>query len=77
MGMVVTNQNCIHKEIKGRLNSENACYHVVNDLLSSHLISKNVCFLCGCGTLSLRLRGFDNRVLRRIFEFKSIEVTGG
>jgi hypothetical protein len=27
--------------------------------------------------LSLRLRGFDNRVLRRIFEFKSIEVTGG
>jgi hypothetical protein len=25
----VTNQNCIHKEIKSRLNLGNACYHFV------------------------------------------------
>jgi hypothetical protein len=40
------------------------------------------CFLDGCETLSLtlrekrRLRGFENRVLRRIFGPKRDEVTG-
>jgi hypothetical protein len=29
-------------EIKSRLNSGNACYHSVQNLLSSHLISKNL-----------------------------------
>jgi hypothetical protein len=28
LGMAVTNQNCIHEEIKSRRNSGNACYHV-------------------------------------------------
>jgi hypothetical protein len=40
--MKVTNQNDIHDEIKSRLNSGNACYHSVQNLLSSHLISKNL-----------------------------------
>jgi hypothetical protein len=37
----VTNQNDIHKEIKSRLNSGNACYHSAQSLLSSRLLSKN------------------------------------
>jgi len=41
-GMTVTNQNCIYKEIKSRLNSGNACYHSVQDLFSSCLLTKNV-----------------------------------
>jgi hypothetical protein len=41
LGMRVTNQNDIHEEIKSRLNSGNACYHSVQSLLSSCLLSKN------------------------------------
>jgi hypothetical protein len=40
--MTVTNQNLIQEEIKGRLNSGNACYHMVQNILSFHLLSKNV-----------------------------------
>jgi hypothetical protein len=29
LGKTVTKQNVIHEEIKGRLNSGNACYHSV------------------------------------------------
>jgi hypothetical protein len=61
LGMTVTNQNLIQKEIKGRLNSGNACYN-------SHLLLKNVkiriyktiilpVVLYGCETWSLTLRG--------------------
>jgi hypothetical protein len=42
LGMTVTNQNLIGEEIKRRLNSYNACYHSVQNLLSSRLLSKNV-----------------------------------
>jgi hypothetical protein len=42
MGAMVTNQNLIQEEIKRRLNSGNACYHSVQNLLSSRLLSKNV-----------------------------------
>jgi hypothetical protein len=42
LGTTKTNQNFIHKEIKSRLNSENACYHAVQKLLPSHLLSKNI-----------------------------------
>jgi hypothetical protein len=41
LGMIVTRQNFIHKEIKSRLNSENACYRSVQNYLHSHLISKD------------------------------------
>jgi ABC-type siderophore export system fused ATPase/permease subunit len=42
LGTTVTNQNLIGKEIKRRLNSGNACYHSVLNLLSFRLLSKNV-----------------------------------
>jgi hypothetical protein len=43
LGTIVGNQN-IQKEIKRRLNSGNACYHSVQDILSSRLLSKNAKF---------------------------------
>jgi hypothetical protein len=42
LGTTLTNQNEIRDEIKGRLNSGNASYYSVQNLLSSHLISKNL-----------------------------------
>jgi hypothetical protein len=42
MGTTLTDQNNIHEEIKSRLNSGNACYHSVQSLLSSRLLSRNV-----------------------------------
>jgi hypothetical protein len=39
---LLTNQNLIQEEIKRRLNSGKACYHSVQNLLSSRLPSKNV-----------------------------------
>ena len=38
----LTNQNSIQEEIKRRLKSGNACYHSVQNLLSSSLASKNL-----------------------------------
>jgi hypothetical protein len=38
----LTNQNCIQEEIKSRMKSVNACYHAVQNLLSSILLSKNL-----------------------------------
>jgi fumarate hydratase class II len=38
LGKMLTNQNDIHDKIKSRLNSGNACYHSVQNLLSSCLI---------------------------------------
>jgi hypothetical protein len=38
LGTTLTNQNDIHDEIKSRLNSGNACYHSVRNILSSSLI---------------------------------------
>jgi hypothetical protein len=40
--MTLTNQNDIHNEIKSRLNSGNACYYSVQNILSSRLISKKL-----------------------------------
>jgi len=69
LGTTVTNQNCIHKEIKSRLNSENACYHSVqiHNLSCYHLLSTNFkikihksiispVVLYGCESSSLTLR---------------------
>jgi hypothetical protein len=44
LGATLTNQNDIHDEIKSRLNSGNAYYHSSQNLLSSHLISRNLKF---------------------------------
>jgi hypothetical protein len=42
LGTTLTNQSSIQEEIKGRLKSGNACYHSVQNLLSSSLLSKNI-----------------------------------
>jgi len=42
LGRTLTNQNCIAEKIKRRLRSGNACYHLVQNLLSSRLLSKNL-----------------------------------
>ena len=42
LGTTLTNQNWIAKEIKSRWRSGNACYHSVQKLLSSRLLSKNL-----------------------------------
>jgi hypothetical protein len=92
LGTTVTNKNLIQEEIKRRLNSGNACYHSVQNLLSSRLLSKNVSVriyntlilpvvLYSCETRSLtvreelKLRVYENRVLRRIFGPKRDGVT--
>jgi hypothetical protein len=67
LGTTVTNQILIQEEIKRRFNSGNACYHSVQKLLSSRLLSENVkvriyktiilpVLLYGCETWSLTLR---------------------
>ena len=42
LGTTLTNQNSIQEEIKNGLKSGNACYHSVQNLLSSSLLSKNL-----------------------------------
>ena len=42
LGTTLTNQYSIAEEIKSRLRSGNACYHSVQNLLSSSLLSKNL-----------------------------------
>jgi hypothetical protein len=42
METAVTDLKCIQKEIKGRLNMRNACYHSAQNLLPSQQQSKNL-----------------------------------
>jgi len=67
LGSTLTNQNSIQEEIKIRLKSENACYHLVQNLLTSSLLPKNLkiniyrtiilpVVLFGCETWTLTLR---------------------
>jgi hypothetical protein len=42
LGTTLTDQNCMHEEIKSRLNSGNACCHSVQSLLSSRLLSRKL-----------------------------------
>jgi hypothetical protein len=42
LGTTLTDQNHMHEEIESRINSGNACYHSVQSLLSSRLLSRNV-----------------------------------
>jgi hypothetical protein len=42
LGTTITNQNLIQEEIKRRLNSGNACYHSVQNILSSRLLSRSI-----------------------------------
>jgi hypothetical protein len=76
LGTTLTDQNFMHEEIKSRLNLGNACFHSVQSLLSSCLLSRNVkvkmyktiilpAVLCGCETWSVTLRE-EHRL--RVFE---------
>jgi hypothetical protein len=73
---IVQISNLIEEEIKRRLNSGNACYHSVQNLLYSRLLPNNLkigmhkttilpVVLYGCETWSLTLRE-EHR--RRVFE---------
>jgi len=42
LGTVLTHQNSIQEEIKSKPKSGNACYHSVQNILSSSLLSKNI-----------------------------------
>ena len=42
LGTTLTNQNSIQEEIRSRLQSGNACYHSVQNLLFSRLLSRNL-----------------------------------
>jgi sorting nexin-29 len=42
LGTTLTDENCMQEEIKSRLNLGNACYHLVQNLLSFCLLSRNV-----------------------------------
>jgi hypothetical protein len=42
LGMTVTNQNLVQEKIKRIFNTGNACYHLVQNLSSSDILSKNV-----------------------------------
>jgi len=66
LGTTLTNQNAIVEEIKSTLRSRSACYHSVQNLLSSRLLSKNLkikiyrtiilpVVLYGCETWSFKL----------------------
>ena len=78
LGTTLTTKNSIQEEIKSRFNSGNVCYHLVQNLLSSSLLSKDtetelyttiilsvVVYGCETWSLTLRLRVFENRMLRR------------
>jgi hypothetical protein len=76
LGTTVMSESLIEEEIKGRLNSGNACYHAVQNLLSSCLLSKNVktgiyktiilpVVMYRCETWSLKMRE-EHRL--RVFE---------
>jgi hypothetical protein len=63
--MTLTNQNCICKEVKNRLNLENACYHAVQSfvfILAKYVkvkVYKTIILpvvLCGCEIWSLTFR---------------------
>ena len=89
MGTNLTNQNSNAEKIKNRLSSGYACYHSVQNILSSRLLSKNLkikiyrnVILYGCETWSLtlreerKLRVFENMVFRRICGPRRDDVTG-
>jgi len=74
--ITLPNENSIQEEIKSRLKTGNACYHLVQNRLSSSLISRNLkikihktiilpVVLYGCETWSFTLRG-EHRL--RVYE---------
>ena len=88
LGTSLMNQNSIYEEIKCRLQSGNACYYLVQNLLSSSLLSKNVkvkiiqnynfscCFVWVWNLVSTVSEEHRLRVLRKIFGPTSDKVMG-
>jgi hypothetical protein len=85
LGTTLTDQNCVHKEIKSTLNLGNACYHLVQSLLSSCLLSRNIkikiyktiilpLVLHGCKTWFLTLR---EECRLRVFENRVLRTIFG
>jgi hypothetical protein len=75
-GTTLIDQNCMHEEIRSRLNSGNACYHSVQSLLFFRLLSRKLkvkiyktiilpVVLYGCETWSVTSRK-EHRL--RVFE---------
>jgi hypothetical protein len=78
LGTTLRDQDSIQEEIKSRLKSGNACYHLVQNLVSSRFLSKNTkikiygtiilhVLLYGCGIWSFTLKE-EHRL--RVFENK-------
>jgi hypothetical protein len=60
LGTTVTNQNLIQEEIKRRLNYGNACYHSVQVILSSRVLSKYLKMrICKTVILPVVLYGYE------------------
>jgi hypothetical protein len=85
LGTTLTDQNYTHEEMKSRQYSGNACYHSVQSLLSSRLLSRSLkvkiyktivlpVVLYGCETWSLTLRE-GHRL--RIFENRVLRRISG
>ena len=85
LGVTVTNTNDICKEIKHKINMGNLCYYSLEEILSSHLLSKKLkvntyktiilpVVLYGCETWSLMLRE-EHRL--RVFENKVLRKICG
>jgi hypothetical protein len=88
LGVTVTSQNLIQKEIKRRLNSGSACSHLVQNLSSSCLLFENIkirtyktiilhLVLYGCETCSLTLgeehsQRVHNEELHNLYTLPSI-----
>jgi len=85
LGTTLTNQNSIQEEIKSRLKAGNACYHSVQNIVSSRLLSKNIKIkiyrtiispfvLYACETWSLTLK---EEIGLRVFENRTLRRTFG
>jgi hypothetical protein len=85
LGTILTHHKAMQEKIKSGLQAENACYHSVQNLLSSSLLSKHVTIkinitiflpvvLYGCETWSLTLR--EGRRLR-VFENRVLRIIFG
>jgi hypothetical protein len=84
LGTTLTNRNSIQEEIESSFKSGNACYHSVQNFLSSSLPSKNLkikihrtiillVVLYGCETWSLTLRE-EHRL--RVFQNRMLRIFG-
>jgi hypothetical protein len=74
----LTNQNLIKEDIKRRLYSGTTCYHSVQNLLTSRLLSKKVKHLYTQDYKEERRRSvYENKLLGRIFGWKRDEVMVG